>query len=58
MRELNVEAILKRQDEIARMRPVCPKCKEKEQLQVMNTNPPAQWRCRMCNTRFEWEKTR
>lgn len=31
--------------------PVCPKC-ETNQVQLIDSNSPAEWRCRHCKTRF------
>jgi ribosomal protein L37AE/L43A len=48
--------ILARHDVLMRHGPHCPACGS-AQVQIMDKGIPAQWRCRICRTRFESEPT-
>jgi hypothetical protein len=43
-----------RRDFLCRNVPRCPKCRS-EQIQLIGRLKPAQWRCRICQHRFEQE---
>ena len=50
--EKQLQEIFTRQDEIMRHRVVCRNCGETKQVQIIDKQRPAQWKCRMCKTEF------
>lgn len=52
-----LRTIFKRQDEVFGNVPKCPSCGN-EQVQIIDWNKPAQWKCRICKFKFEFEPTK
>lgn len=55
--ERDVIEILDRRDVLYRYQPRCPECRN-QQVQLMATEKPAKWRCRMCRHPFTDEPVR
>jgi rubredoxin len=51
---LDIKSILARQDLLYRNVPRCPACGA-DQVQIMQHEQPAEWRCRECRHRFAFE---
>lgn len=49
-----VDRIVGRYEELSRHAPRCFRCGDR-QVQHTDINRPAQWRCRICRYRFEFE---
>ena len=46
----------KRRESLARLRGNCPKCGERDQIQLRDwLTEPAKWKCRLCSTKWEYE---
>jgi ribosomal protein L37AE/L43A len=52
--DLNIEAIVNRQDFLCRNVPRCEFCSA-DQVQLVQKNMPAEWRCRICKRFFTFE---
>ena len=50
-----IEEILDRRDLLFSHSPKCPKCEAKQVQCTEYLNTPAQWKCRECKHRFEYE---
>jgi hypothetical protein len=55
--EAAIQATVKRREMLCREAPACPKCGEREQMQLVEwvNTIPAQWRCRTCKHAFTHE---
>lgn len=51
-----IDAIVKRREFLCANVPVCSNCLEQRQIQLVNwTNEIAEWKCRMCGYKFNYE---